>query len=162
LIELAHALPDRLHDGIEVRLAAVGGLGGDCWGALHLAESLRRSWPAKPTLVLNLDSPGLGRDLVIYGWGDAMTIAQKAARDLWLPHRLARWPLRFCFLDHRPFAACGVPALSLAGDRNARQIDPAVLAASAQLITELALRWSKRGADAHDEDSVARSSQKPG
>jgi hypothetical protein len=160
LAELAQALPPRIHERLEVRLAAVGGHSVGQLGALSLAEQARRCWPAKPTLFVNFDAPGQGTCVILVGRGPELEIAESAAKDLWLPHRLARWSLRP--LDHRPFAFCGFPALSLAGDSRAARIDPAALAATAQLATEIALRWARTQGPAAQGASLSKSSQKPG
>jgi hypothetical protein len=160
LAELAEALPARLHERLEVHLAAVGSNAPAQLGSFTLAFDLVRHWPAKPTLAINLDSPGLGSELIVHGRGDALDVASSAARDLWIPHRVARWPYRG--LDHRPFLLCGIAGISLAGHRRAERIDPAGLASSAQLVTEIALRWARRAIEQDQPETLARSSQKPG
>lgn len=160
LAELAEALPARLHDRLEVHLAAVGANAPAQLGSFTLASEMVRHWPPKPTLAINLDSPGLGPELIVHGRGPALEVASAAARDLWIPHRVARWPYRG--LDHRPFLLCGISGISLAGHRRAAQIDPAGLASSAQLVTEIALRWARRAVEQDQPETLARSSQNPG
>jgi hypothetical protein len=142
LLEFARALPERIHDQVEIRLAAVGAHTLRQRGAWALALSALGRWEARPTLVINFDAPGLGPELALVGWGPAIRVARDASRDLWIPHRVAWWPL--AALDHRPFALCGIPSVSLAGDRRAETIDPARLAAAAQLAVEIALRWARQ------------------
>jgi hypothetical protein len=158
--ELAQAIPDRLHDRLEIRLAAVGSNSAGQLGALVLAKTIKRRWPTKPTLVVNVDAPGLGTDVVLVGRGPSLELARAAAKDLWLPYTVARWPWRA--LDHRPFLFYGIDGVSLAGDRNARRIDPARLSATAQLAEEIALRWARDRAGGDQGASLAKSSQKPG
>jgi hypothetical protein len=160
LAELAEALPTRLHERVEIRLAAVGGSSAGQLGSLSLADEIRRRSPAKPTLVINLDSPGLGPELRLVGTGRGLEVARGAAKDLWIPHRVSR--SRFCVLDHRPFQLNEIPAVSLCGDRDGARIEPATLAATAQLVTEIALRWAREGATAPQAVSLPRSFQKPG
>jgi hypothetical protein len=161
LAELGRSIPPRLHDRLEVRLAAVGGSASGQLGALTLADHIRRREPLTPTLVINLEAPGVGPEVLLAGKGEALELARGAARDLWIPHRLARWSLRP--LDHRPFLLCKIPGVSLTGDRHATAIEPASLAAAAQLAAELALRWARRhGERAAQPGTAARSSQKPG
>jgi hypothetical protein len=160
LAELAEAFPSRLHERVEIRLAAVSGSSAGQLGSLTLADEIRRHSPAQPTLVINLDSPGLGPELWLVGTGRGLEVAQGAAKDLWIPHRVSR--SRFCVLDHRPFQLNEIPAVSLCGDRNGTRIEPATLAATAQLVTEITLRWAREGANAPQALSLPRSFQKPG
>ena len=141
LAELAQSLPARLHERAEIRLVAVGGSASGQLGALALADDIRRRWPPKPTLVINLDSPGLGPEVKLHGTGKGLEVARGAAKDLWIPYQVKRGA--FCCLDHRPFELNRIPAISLAGDRKGTRIEPANLAATVQLTTEIALRWAR-------------------
>ncbi|SIN97013.1 Peptidase family M28 [Singulisphaera sp. GP187] len=160
LAELAQSLPKRLHDRVEIRLVAVGGSSAGQPGALALADDIRRRWPPKPTLVINLDSPGLGPTVRLLGKGKGLEVARGAAKDLWIPYQVSQ--RAFCCLDHRPFALNRIPAISLAGDRKGTRIEPACLAATVQLATEVAMRWARQEAQPPQVASVPRSSQKPG
>lgn len=163
LAELAHAIPSRLDDRVEIRLAAVGGSATGQLGSLTLAEKIRQRDPLRPTLVINIDAPGLGPEVILVGKGVGLDVARQAAADLWIPHRVSRWPIRP--LDHRPFNLCQIPGVSLVGDRCGGRIHQASLAATAQLATEIALRWARRQsapAESQLGESRARSSQNPG
>jgi hypothetical protein len=117
----------------------------------------------KDTLVIGLESPGYGSEVVITGHGPGAALAEKAARDLWIPHRRASWlSTTLRELLHGP--ALGTfpqPWFKLGGGRTNLPFEPAALAASAQLLTEVAFRWAKQPAN-HQEESLARSSQNPG
>ncbi|AGA29807.1 M28 family peptidase [Singulisphaera acidiphila] len=160
LAEMAQSLPTRLHERVEIHLVAVGGSSSGQLGALALADDIRGHWPPKPTLVINLDSPGLGPEIRLLGTGKALEVARGAAKDLWIPCRVKR--RAFCCLDHRPFILNRIPAISLAGDRKGTRIEPANLAATVQLATEIALRWARLTAQPSQVESLPRSSQKPG
>ena len=139
LAELARVRPDRAREGIEFRFAATGAGAG---GPRSLARQIVREWPKKPTLVIELAVPGLGREVAVIGWYFAEELALQAARDLWVPHRNQIWPVGE--LSIGSFSGKNIPGLGLIGDRRADRIDPALLAATAQLTIEIALRWAKR------------------
>lgn len=160
LAELAQSLPPRLNERVEIRLVAVGGSCSGQLGALALADDIRRHWPVKPTLVINLDAPGLGPDLKLLGTGKALELAQTAAKDLWIPYHVKRG--MFCCLDHRAFELNRIPAISLAGDRKGTRIEASKLAAAGQLATEIAMRWARLQASPRQVESLPKSSQKPG
>lgn len=140
LLELARSWSAAAPARIEAHFLAVGAPIRP-WDQAGWADRLR-SWPRKPTLVVNLDAPGLGPALLLDGQGEALRLALAAARDLWLPHRAA--DLRAVPLDHRACAAAGLPAIGIVGDLDATAIDRPLLAAAGQLAVELALRWSRR------------------
>jgi hypothetical protein len=135
LIELARGWPRGAPGRLDVGFLAVGRLPDTA------LRDRARSWTDKPTLVLNLEAPGVGRELLLAGSGEARALAETAARDLWLPWRRAGWTA--APLDHRVFAWAGLPAVSLVGELDAAQVEPASLAAAGQLATELALRWAR-------------------
>jgi len=152
LAELARGWPKPAAGRVEVRFAATSGRG-------DLARIIAREWPAKPTLVVVLETPGLGDGLILDARGAAFRLASSAAQALWIPHRASPW--RFSPLRNRAFAREGLEALRLRGDRTADQLGPAGLAAAAQLAAEVALRWGRQHAGDQGE-SFARSSQNPG
>lgn len=160
IAELARAIPSRLDERVEIRLAAVGGSALGQLGSLTLADEIRCEEPYRPTLVINVDAPGVGPELILVGTGEGLDVARDAARDLWIPHRVARWSWQP--LDHRPFHLSGIASLSLVGQRKGSRIHEAGLAATAQLVTEMALRWARRQSKAPQDDNLARSSQNPG
>lgn len=159
LAELARVWPPKLHERVEVRLAAVGSNAMGQLGALTLSDEIRRHWPARPTLVINIVAAGVGPELVLAGGREALALARAAARDLWIPHRRTRWSE--LAREHWPYQRGGVEAVTLGGHRAGREVRPATLAATAQLASEIALRWCRRAGPAQPL-SLARSSQKPG
>jgi hypothetical protein len=156
--ELARTWPKGARGRIEARFAVAGDGPG---GTASLARWELPQWPPKPTLIIELDAPGLGTEFRLVGRGLALDLARGAARDLWLPHRAAGWlwsrrvPRAFERLG-------GIRYVGLAGDRRATRIDPALLIAAAQLATEIALRWDRRQRGTDQGESRARSSQNPG
>jgi hypothetical protein len=136
LVELAQAWPRSAPGRVEAQLLVVGRRDPEDWGRLA------RSWSDKPTLLVNLEAPGVGTRLVVVGAGEPRALARAAAADLWLPHRAARRAAGP--LDHESLPE--VPALSLTGQRDAPAANPGLLAATAQLTLETALRWATRQA----------------
>lgn len=162
LAELAQVLPPRLSERVDLHLVAVGGNSSGQLGALALADELRQHASLRPTLVINLDAPGVGTEVNLFGSGKGLELARGAAKDLWIPYRLKKQA--FSCLDHRPFELNRIPAVSLAGDRKGTKIEPASLAATVQLATEIAMRWARQetAAQQPQAESLPRSSQKPG
>jgi hypothetical protein len=105
-------------------------------------------WRDKPTLLINLDSVGSGSVLRLSGEPSALLLAERAASDLDLPTR--RFSVVGAGMDHEPFAALGLPSLTILGDVFATSfrfhtpgdtlslIDPAALARSYSLTSHLA------------------------
>ncbi|MDR3634545.1 MAG: hypothetical protein P4L84_12130 [Isosphaeraceae bacterium] len=123
-----------------------------------LARQMQSLLPGDcPTLVVVLDAPGVGGELLVLGHGPAARLARDAARDLWVPYRAPRWAARR--LGHGAFRRRGYDCVSLCGARTDRPIDPATVMATAQLAIEIALRWAKPHQTAR---SAAKSSQNPG
>ena len=143
LAELAETIPPRLHAKLEIQLAAVAGSATGHVGAFTLADAIRRSWAVKPTLVVNIESPGLGLKLLLVGRpppGIELQHVQAARRTSG-----SRTGSRSCSrtraaLGHRPFQLCRIAGFSLTGDRRGTRIEPASLSAVAQLATEIALQ----------------------
>ncbi|MEO6809349.1 MAG: hypothetical protein ABI353_09595 [Isosphaeraceae bacterium] len=139
LAELARTWPKARGDRVEVLFVTTGGI----WnGPANLGEFLRRDATSRPTLVINLDAPGLGSRLVLVGSKMGVALANEAAKGLWLPHRVSRrrWesPLPACFKGP------GLTYVSIRGDQRSAPIDPAALNATGQLVIEMALRWAKQ------------------
>lgn len=181
LVELARSWPTRPDGKLEAWFIAAGANTYNLWnkrGGLTSASSqelvrrIQQDEAGKPTLVIRFFDPGLGRGLVLLGPHKSAWMAHTAAKDHWIPHRFSAVSRRFA-PEH--FAPCeGVEAVSILADRRApsREAvppssvgsldapDPALVSATAQLATELALRWARQ-ATAQPE-SLARSSQKLG
>ena len=134
LAELARAWPKSAAGRVEVRFAATS-------GRADLARIIAREWPAKPTLVVVLESPGHGDGLILEARGAARPLAKSAAEALWIPHRAPAWT--FAPSPTRAYAREGLDALRLRGDGTAEQLSVAGLAAAAQLASEVALRWGR-------------------
>jgi hypothetical protein len=155
LAELARTWPTGLVDRVETWFVATP-------DPYTFDRYLReRNNEVTASLIIGLDAPGVGSELVIAGHGPAADLARDAARDLWIPHRSAG---RLASLGIDP-AACNdlCSAVRLGGAGDDRPIDPASLTATAQLISEVVLRWIKKRESApRQNESFARSSQKPG
>jgi hypothetical protein len=129
--ELARTWPKRLIDRVDCWFAATPNL-------TALARGLGKEPGERPdTLVIVLDEPGVGDKLIFAGREPALRMATKAARDLWIPHDLNRW-------GTLAFAPCDVLGASLRVSGDGGPINPALLAATAQLVNEIALRWARR------------------
>jgi hypothetical protein len=138
-----------------------------------LQSLIKRIDPATtriPTLLIVPIAPGIGQALTIVG-GRTSDLAIEAARSLWIPVSEPRavakversWPLSAVrsIPDHLVVIGSGIDA---AGQQTPA---PDALNRAAQLVFEVALRWTKRIGDqseglAEDSRSDARSSQKPG
>ncbi|HWE36264.1 MAG TPA: hypothetical protein VG406_06800 [Isosphaeraceae bacterium] len=150
LIELARAWPVDAKEGLDVAFAAVGARTAGQAGARELARIVAEDWPGRPTLVISVQSPGYGNQIVLSGTEGPLWLAQTAARDLWIPHRESNWsPIP---KGHAPFARRRIDAVSLAGAIELTSWSPkpedlfqsAMLGTTAQLARELALRWARR------------------
>lgn len=143
LAELARSWPGGHGDRIEVLFVSTGGI----WnGPANLGEFVRRDASGRPTLVVNLDAPGLGPRLVFVGSKPGLALANKAAKGLWLPRRVSRRRWESPFI--RLFTGPGLAYVSVRGDQRSAPVDPAVLNATAQLVIEMALRWARQSGSA--------------
>lgn len=119
-------------------------------------EFLRRHgswWEEKPTLLINLESVGAGRTVYLAGEPRVLELAEELADELDLPR--ARLRVLGAGMDHEPFAARGLPALSILGDvvrssfalhsprDNMRLIEKPALARAGRLAARLAWRWAE-------------------
>ncbi|WP_165227990.1 hypothetical protein [Aquisphaera insulae] len=112
----------------------------------------------RPTLLLDVLAPGVGRGILIAGRRSDLVL--EAARDLWIPHRRNR-----VITTLLPMSAVILGDGHFEGET--ATIDPGALDRTAQLVTEVALRWGKshaRNPAAQDDDrrNAPRSSQNPG
>ena len=174
LLEMARSWPRNLSGRVEVRFVATGALALDAAGAQAVARQIVEEWPPKPTLLINLHAPGCSTKMFLLGKGQVLEQAEAAAKSLWIPKfRLVTQRSGLGPLGHHPPECEGQPAVSLIGympwtrktDLNGNRptfIDPAGVAAAAQLATEIALRWAKLQGAAPQVDSLAQSSQNPG
>ena len=149
LLELARTWPRRADARIEAHFVAVGGQGLDGAGSRALEETIRAEWPVKPTLLIDLSAPGVGKGLIVAARGHA-DLAGSAAADLWIPHRLARrhvwttWARPVSTLDDDVVWLIGDEAFARSDRGEAIAVDPDALGRAAQLATEIALRWARR------------------
>jgi hypothetical protein len=95
----------------------------------------------RDSLVILLDTPGMGREVVIDDRGPAARMARAAARDLWIPYKLDSIVFGPSL---QTFSKSEQRVVRLRGTRDDGPINPALLAATGQLVTEIALRWAKQ------------------
>jgi hypothetical protein len=164
LLELVRGWGDNLTARVETVLAFVGGQSLDQAGDWALAELLRNQWPKKPTLVLTVTAPGIGKELLIHDDG---RFVLDAAESLWVPYRVPT----FRESQHVPHFPIRVAESEVwiggsATNDGPRVVDLEALARAAQLVEEVVLRWGKRhsGSTGHPTDArtASRSFQKPG
>ncbi len=92
LAELASNWPPGLGDRVEAWFVATPNV-----MALNALLN-EKGGEAKGTLVIWLESPGYGPEVVIAGHGPGAALAETAARDLWIPHRTSRTIVRWLLL----------------------------------------------------------------
>ena len=149
-------------ESFETCFAAVGGRCVGQSGAIEFSRIICEEWPKKPTLVINLHTPGRGPRiiLVMHGRASTLNLAAKAVADLWIPRE--EEPSRFFAkpppLGHRPFERAetihddaGEPWMPVAKPIDGipiREIRPNMVASTAQLAREISLRWAKQASGA--------------
>lgn len=134
--ELAQGWPATAAARVRVELVVVGRRDPEDW------RELERAWSDRPTLVVNLEAPGVGDELMVVGPGEPVRLASEAATSLWVPHARSRFAPGA--LEHEAFR--GIPGLTLTGPRGAEPVRPGLLAAAGQLAGEVALRWARHHA----------------
>ena len=126
-------------------------------GDWALAELLAKEWPRKPRLLLTLNAPGIGKELLIHDDG---RLVLDAAESLWVPYRLPifresrrvpRLPLRV--------AESEVWLGGSATDDGPQVVDLEALARAAQLVEEVVLRWGKRHSGLTDRSAGGRANR---
>jgi hypothetical protein len=135
VIELSRSWREDLNDGVEMIFASAPNMA-------TLTNQLKsRLADGLPTLYVALDAPGVGREIRIVGKGAAHSITVQAAEDLWLPYKVQSG---FSAIAEQHLPTHDIPdCFALCGAREDSPIDPAMLSATAQLLTETALRWIK-------------------
>jgi hypothetical protein len=153
LLELARTWRPRPEAPVEVVWVASGSEEVGLDGARHLLRLHGSWWQDKPTLLINLESVGAGARVYLAGEPRALRLAEEVADGLALPH--ARLRVLGAGMDHEPFAARRLPALSILGDvvRNALAlhsprdnmslIEPPALERAGRLAAHLAWRWAE-------------------
>jgi hypothetical protein len=155
LVEMARAWPKAWSERFEPLLVAAGGMNFGFAGVREMVRLIREEWDEKPTLVVVILAPGVGRELTIRGRPKALLRQScEAAKSLWIPVESVgarpgmpmgrSWPVPSRFRDHI--------VLTGASYRDAKPppVDPAALARAAQLASEIALRWVKH----HSQQAV--------
>jgi hypothetical protein len=161
LLELARTFGQRPEAPVEVLWVASGSEEVGLDGARDFLRRHGSLWRSKPTLLINLESVGLGDRVFLSGEPGALALAERVAGGAGMP--TARFKVMGAGMDHEPFAARGLPALSLLGDvvrasllfhstrDNVSRVDPAALDRAGKLAARLIDAWAVR----HQAASVA-------
>ncbi|HEX8202167.1 MAG TPA: M28 family peptidase [Isosphaeraceae bacterium] len=114
LLELARSWRPTDEAPVEVYWVASGSeeVGSD--GACAFLKTYESWWRQKPTLLINLESVGAGAHLRLAGEERSVRLAGEVADRLGLPH--SRFGVLGAGMDHEPFAARDLSALSILGD----------------------------------------------
>jgi hypothetical protein len=162
LVELGGSWRRGHSERIETILAAVGGQQLERAGDHAMRRMIREEWPLRPTLMLSVLAPGAGGELIIAG----TELVRLAADALWIPHREAvpgEIPAVVYPLDGEAETAVVAGA---GWNEPHDRLDPEALGRTAQLLTEVALRWARLHATPETHPAGgrndARSPQKPG
>jgi hypothetical protein len=125
----------------------------DLDGARHFLAIHRSWWQDKPTLLINLESVGPGHRLYLAGETQALSLAAHLANELGIHFRRLR--ILGVGMDHEPFAARRLPAISILGDVVAKSlvlhsarddmsmVDKSALERAGRLAGHLAWAWAK-------------------
>lgn len=153
LLELARSWRPEPGAPVEVVWVATGSEEVELDGARHLLESQAAWWRDRPTLVINLESVGAGAFVYLAGEARGLRLARETADALGLAH--ARLRVLGAGMDHEPFAARGLPSVSILGDVVRRSfalhsrrdnmgiIERAALDRAGLLAAHLAWRWAR-------------------
>ncbi len=151
LLELARSWPRSWFDRAELILAATGGGSEPFADAATIARRFDPVSTGIPTLLLSVFGPGVGRELAIVSPRHE-DLAGSCAKSLWLPvapspslslqRRL--WPDSTVQSFPDRIALIGAGLLEMTPP----PLDADALQRAAQLVAEIALRWSKRSNDA--------------
>jgi hypothetical protein len=153
LLELARSCRPRPDRPLDIIWVATGAEEFELNGARHFLMTHGSLWKDKPTLLINLESVGAGALVYLAGESQAQALAGIVADELGIRHA----PLRVlgAGMDHMPFSARRLPAVSLLGDvvrnsfalhsrrDNMELIDAAALERAGRLATQLAWRWAE-------------------
>ncbi len=153
LLELARTWRPEPGIPVEVIWVATGSEEVELDGACHLLRTHPHWWQDRPTLVINLESVGAGSRVYLCGEAGSLALAREVAGELGVPCAALR--VLGAGMDHEPFAARGLPAVSILGDvvrhsfamhsrrDNMRLIQPPALERAGTLAAHLAWRWAK-------------------
>jgi acetylornithine deacetylase/succinyl-diaminopimelate desuccinylase-like protein len=154
LLELARTWRPAPDAPVEVLWVATGAEEVGLEGARHFLARHEAWLRRKPTLIVNLDSVGAGPRLYLAGEAEALGLASSTADALGIAW--SRLRVLGAGMDHEPFAAHGIAAVSVLGDVVAHslalhsrrdtpdRIDPAALQRAGLLATEIARAWAER------------------
>jgi hypothetical protein len=153
LLELARTWRPKRYAPIEAYWVATGSEEVALNGARDLLAS-HASWlREKPTLIINLESVGAGAIVYLAGDSQGIALARQAADELGLPH--ANLHVLGAGMDHEPFAAEGLAAVSILGDvvhhslalhskrDQAGRLEMPALERAGRLSAHLAWRWAE-------------------
>ncbi len=114
LLELARSWRPQADTPLDVVWVASGSEEAQLNGARYFLQQQAAWWQEKPTLLINLESVGAGARTYLAGEAQAVQLAEGIADELGLTHTRLR--VLGAGMDHEPFAAHGLPALSILGD----------------------------------------------
>lgn len=114
LLELARSWRPTPGEPIEALWIASGSEETGLDGARDFLRRHEAWWRAKPTLLVNLDSVGAGDRVYLAGEPGTLALAESVAGALGI--RCARLRVLGAGMDHQPFAARGLCAVSVLGD----------------------------------------------
>jgi len=170
LLELARTWRPRPDAPAEVCWVATGAEEVGLDGARDFLRRHEGWCREKPTLVINLDSVGAGDRIYLAGEPGALCLAGRVAEDLGLAW--SRLRILGAGMDHEPFAARGIAAVSLLGDvvGNAlalhsprdrlELVDGSALHRAGMLAAHLGWAWAERH-QAADRDVPASHDARP-
>jgi hypothetical protein len=153
LLELARSWRPVEDAPVEVLWVATAAEEVGLCGARHFLSRRLAWWQDKPTLLINLESVGVGTQVYLAGEANALRLAEATADTLGFRH--ARLRVLGAGMDHEPFAACKLSAVSILGDvvsaslamHSPRDdmsiIQEAALERAGRLAAHLAWRWAQ-------------------
>ncbi len=153
LLELSRTWRPRPEAPAEVFWVATGAEEIGLDGARDFLQRYEWWWLEKPTLLINLESIGVGDRVYLSGETRAVRLAEVvASKHGW---KTSRFEIVGAGMDHQPFAARGLAALSLLGDVVGRsmdmhsprdrleRVDPKAIERAGRLAAELAWAWAE-------------------
>jgi hypothetical protein len=147
LIELARSWPESRSKRLEAIWVVAGNERRGLAGTREILRRIRFEWEQKPTLVVILIGTGHGEEVLISAPAD-VHLADAAAGELWIPHRRMPWRPVFGRLadggSRKGFTSC-VALIGAGCLREADSLNEGAITRTAQLATEIALRWQARG-----------------
>ncbi|MEW4568457.1 M28 family peptidase [Tautonia sp. JC769] len=154
LLELARSWRPRPDAPVDAVFLATGAEEVGLDGARAFLQRYEWWLRERPTLLINLESLGAGARVWLAGSPGAVALAESVAGAEAIP--TARFRILGAGMDHEPFAAAGLEAVSLLGDvvgtsaslhtprDGVHLIDLDAIARSARLASVLAWNWGER------------------